>query len=72
MPQLASEGVLLETSKQKWFKTVKAQADPGPLSTNLYKGGGDGIPDDTNTQVFFYNKADFAAANLTPQPRTLR
>ena len=24
VPQLASEGVLLETSKQKWFKTVKA------------------------------------------------
>ena len=28
VPQLASEGVLLETSKQPWFKTVKAQADP--------------------------------------------
>jgi len=25
-----------------------------------------GVPDDTNTQVLFYNKADFAAANLTP------
>jgi multiple sugar transport system substrate-binding protein len=66
VPQLASEGVLLETSKQSWFKNVKAQADPGPLSTNLYKGNYWGIPDDTNTQVFFYNKADFAAANLTP------
>jgi multiple sugar transport system substrate-binding protein len=66
VPQLASEGVLLETSKQKWFKIVKAQADPGPLSTNLYKGNYYGLPDDTNTQVFFYNKADFAAANLTP------
>jgi multiple sugar transport system substrate-binding protein len=66
VPQLASEGVLLETSKQPWFKTVLAQADPGPLSTNLYKGHYYGLPDDTNTQVFFYNKADFAAANLTP------
>ena len=45
---------------------MKAAADPGPLSTNLYKGGYYGIPDDTNTQVLFYNKADFKAANLTP------
>jgi multiple sugar transport system substrate-binding protein len=66
VPQLASEGVLLETSKQSWFKKVKAEADPGPLSTNLYKGNYYGLPDDTNTQVFFYNKADFAAASLTP------
>ena len=41
---------------------MKAAADPGPLSTNYYKGGYYGIPDDTNTQVFFWNKADFAAA----------
>jgi multiple sugar transport system substrate-binding protein len=69
VPQLASQGVLLETSAQPWFKTVLNQADPGPLSTNLYKGNYYGLPDDTNTQVFFYNKADFAAANLTP-PKT--
>jgi ABC-type glycerol-3-phosphate transport system substrate-binding protein len=66
VPQLASEGTLLETSTQPWFKTVEKEADPGPLSTNLWKGGYYGLPDDTNTQVFFYNKADFAAANLTP------
>lgn len=69
VPQLASEGVLLEVSKQKWFNKVKSEADPGPLSTNYYKGHYYGIPDDTNTQVFFWNKADFAAANLTP-PKT--
>jgi multiple sugar transport system substrate-binding protein len=66
VPQLASEGILLETSKQSWFPTVKAQADPGPLSTNYFKGGYYGIPDDTNTQVFFWNHADFAAAHLSP------
>ena len=65
-PQLASEGTLVETSKTKWFAAVKKNADPGPLSTNLYKGGYYGVPDDTNTQVLFYNKKDFAAANLTP------
>ena len=64
--QLASEGTLLETSKQPWFAAMKKELDPGPLSTNLYKGGYYGVPDDTNTQVLFYNKADFAAAGLTP------
>ncbi|MFI5035015.1 MAG: extracellular solute-binding protein [Acidimicrobiales bacterium] len=66
VPQLASEGVLLETSKQPWFAAMKKAAFPGPLSTNLYKGGYYGIPLDTNTQVLFWNKADFAAAGLTP------
>jgi len=66
VPQLASEGTLLETSTQSWFPPMKAAADPGPLSTNLYKGGYYGIPDDTNTQVLFWNKADFAAAHLSP------
>ena len=66
VPQLASEGTLLETSTQSWFAPIKAAADPGPLSTNLYKGGYYGLPDDTNTQVFFWNKADFAAAHLSP------
>ncbi len=66
VPQLASEGTLLETSAQPWFKAVAAAADPGPLSTNYWNGGYYGLPDDTNTQVFFYNKADFAAANLSP------
>ena len=66
VPQLASEGTLLETSAQPWFPPIKAAADPGPLSTNYWNGGYYGIPDDTNTQVFFWNKADFAAAHLSP------
>ncbi len=69
VPQLASEGVLLKTSAQPWFAAMKRAAFPGPLSTNLYKGGYYGIPLDTNTQVLFWNKADFAAANLQP-PKT--
>ena len=66
VPQLASEGTLLETSTQPWFAPIKAAADPGPLSTNYWNGGYYGLPDDTNTQVFFWNKADFAAAHLSP------
>jgi len=65
VPQLASEGTLVETSKQKWFPAMKKAADPGPLSTNLWNGGYYGIPDDTNTQVLFMNTADFKAAGLT-------
>lgn len=65
VPQLASEGVLLETSKQPWFAAMKKELDPGPLSTNLWRGGYYGVPDDTNTQVLFMNTADFAAAGLT-------
>ena len=44
VPQLASEGVLLETSKQPWFAAMKKNLDPGPLSTNLWKGGYYGVP----------------------------
>src|ERR1700722_1998558 len=65
VPQLASEGVLVETSKQPWFAAMKKNLDPGPLSTNLWNGGYYGVPDDTNTQVLFYDKADCAAANAT-------
>jgi multiple sugar transport system substrate-binding protein len=70
VPQLASEGVLLNLSKQPWFASIEKTALPGPLSTNYYKGSYYGLPDDTNTQVFFWNKADFAAAGLSP-PTTL-
>jgi len=70
VPQLASEGTLLDLSKQSWFPPVKRAALPGPLSTNYYKGDYYGIPDDTNTQVFFWNKTDFARAHMSP-PKTL-
>ena len=71
MPQLASEGTLLDTSKQPWFAPIEKAALPGPLSTNLYKGDYYGLPDDTNTQVLFWNKTDFAAAGIKAPPQTL-
>ena len=71
VPSLAAEGVLLDLSKQKWAKSILGGALPGPLSTNLYNGNYYGVPDDTNTQVFFWNKADFAAANIAGPPTTL-
>lgn len=71
VPSLAAEGVLLNMSKQKWAQPLLKAALAGPRSTNWYKGAYYGIPDDTNTQVLFWNKTDFAAANLSGPPTTL-
>jgi multiple sugar transport system substrate-binding protein len=70
VPQLAQEGALMNLTHLKWFQSIKDAALPGPLSTDYYKGSYYGVPDDTNTQVLFWNKSLFAAAGLTP-PRTL-
>jgi len=70
VPELAKEGALMNLSSQSWFQPIKNAALPGPLSTNYYKGSYYGAPDDTNTQVLFYNKSLFAAAGLEP-PKTL-
>lgn len=71
MPQLASEGTLLDVSKQPWAARIIKAALPGPLSTNKFKRDYYGLPDDTNTQVLFWNKTDFAAAGLSGPPTTL-
>ena len=71
VPELASQGVLLNLTKLGWFQPIKNAALPGPLSTNYYKGSYYGMPDDTNTQVLFWNKADFAAAGLSGPPTTI-
>lgn len=71
VPQLASEGVLADLSGQKWFEQLAKGALPGPLSTNKYQGSYYGIPDDTNTQAMFWNKALFAQAGLSGPPTTL-
>ena len=52
------------------LEAVEDAALPGPLSTNYYKGSYYDVPDDTNTQVLFWNRSLFAAAGLTP-PKTL-
>ncbi len=70
VPQLASEGTLYETSGESWAAPILKAAFPGPLSTNEYHGSYYGVPDDTNTQVLFWNKADFAAAGITGPPTT--
>lgn len=71
VPELAQEGVLLNLTHLKWFQPIKNAALPGNLSTDYYKGSYYGMPDDTNTQVFFWNKSDFAAAGISSPPTTL-
>ena len=71
VPELASQGALLNLTKLPWFQPIKSDALPGPLSTNYYQGSYYGLPDDTNTQVLFWNKADFAAAGLPGPPTTI-
>lgn len=71
VPTLAADGILLNMSHQKWAQPILKEALPGPLSTNWYENAYYGIPDDTNTQVLFYNKALFSAAGLSGPPTTL-
>lgn len=71
MPQLAAQGVLQETSGQPWAAPILKAALPGPLATTKYKGNSYGVPDDTNTQVLFWNKTDFKRAGLSGPPTTL-
>ncbi len=69
--QLAKLGALqpLSTSLSNW-QTLASSVYPGSLSTNLWKGTYYGLPLDTNTQVLFWNKADFQAAGLSGPPQT--
>jgi multiple sugar transport system substrate-binding protein len=71
VPSLAADGVLVNMSRQKWAQPILKGALAGPLSTNLYNGSYYGIPDDTNTQALFWNKALFSAAGLSGPPTTL-
>jgi multiple sugar transport system substrate-binding protein len=70
VPSLAAEGILLNVTHLKWAQPILKAALPGPLSTNYFQGSYYGLPDDTNTQVLFWNKADFAAAGLAGPPTT--
>jgi multiple sugar transport system substrate-binding protein len=71
VPQLAGQGLIVETSKLPWFASIAKESLPGPLQTTVYKGGNYGLPLDTNTQALFWNKTDFAAAGITAPPTTM-
>jgi multiple sugar transport system substrate-binding protein len=53
------------------FDAIAAKTFPGPLSTNFWQGHYYGLPQNTNTQVLLWNKADFEAAGLSEPPQSL-
>ena len=53
------------------FAQIADGVFPGPLATNHWKDHYYGLPQDTNTQVLLWNKADFDAAGLDGPPATL-
>lgn len=71
LPQLAKMGVLLPLAKMPGFRQLAKQVYPGSLSTNYWAGHYYGLPLDTNTQVLFWNKADFKAAHISGPPKTM-
>jgi multiple sugar transport system substrate-binding protein len=71
VPELASQGLIVQTNTLPWFAAVAKESLPGPLLTTVYKGANYGLPLDTNTQALFWNKADFAAAGISAPPTTL-
>ena len=71
VPQLAGQGVIVNVSKLKSFKSIKSATLPGPLATTKVKGSYYAFPDDTNTQALYWNKADFAAAGIAGPPTTI-
>ncbi len=71
VPEFAEMGALAKLDDMPGFADIKADAYPGPLSTNFWKGSYYGLPLDTNTKVLMYNKSDLQAAGLSAPPKTM-
>jgi multiple sugar transport system substrate-binding protein len=71
-PELAEMGALasLDDSMPN-FKELSADLFPGPLSTNLWAGHYYGLPMDTNTKVWIYNKDLYIGAGITAAPTSM-
>jgi multiple sugar transport system substrate-binding protein len=70
-PEFAQEGVLvpLDTAMPDFADLSKA-VFPGPLSTNFYNGHYYGLPLDTNTRVWLYDKDLYDKAGISV-PKTI-
>ena len=63
VPQLAAEGIAAQPEQPDVVRDhLEGGASRARCRRTYYKGSYYGIPADTNTQVLFWNKADFAAA----------
>ena len=72
LPEFADLGALatLDTVMSDFGAFQKA-VYPGPLSTNLLKGHYYGLPLDTNTRVWVWNKDAYTKAGLSAAPKTI-
>jgi multiple sugar transport system substrate-binding protein len=71
VPEFAEQGALAQLDGvMPDFEKIAAGTFAGPLSTNAWQGHYYGLPQNTNTQVLLWNKADFDAAGVTEPPKT--
>lgn len=71
-PEFAQLGVLTALDEaMPDFADLSARVFAGPLSTNAYDGHYWGLPLDTNTRVYLYNKTLYDAAGITAPPATI-
>jgi multiple sugar transport system substrate-binding protein len=72
LPEFADLGALatLDTVMSD-FGVFQKAVYPGPLSTNFLKGHYYGLPLDTNTRVWVWNKDVYTKAGLTAAPTTI-
>lgn len=67
VPEFAEMGALVALDENmEDFQTIADQVFSGPLSTNAWNGHYYGLPLDTNTKAWFYNKAMYEAADILP------
>ena len=72
VPELAKLGALARLDEiMPDFEEYKAKVFPGPLSTNFWNGHYYGLPLDTNTRVWFWNKEMYEAAGIAEPPKTI-
>jgi multiple sugar transport system substrate-binding protein len=72
VPELAEMGALMPLDEvMPDFEEYKGLVFPGPLSTNYWNGHYYGLPLDTNTKVWLYNKEMYDAAGIAGPARTI-
>ncbi len=72
VPELADMGALVALDQEMAdFNDFKAKVFPGPLSTNLWKGHYYGLPLDTNTKVWLYNKEMYDLAGIAAPAKNI-
>lgn len=70
--QFADDEALLKLDDEmENFDAIAAGTFAGPLSTNYWKDGYYGLPQNTNTQVLLWNREMFEAAGLKAPPATM-